>query len=1342
MFGSEEDLKNSIPNSMVISIIHPNPQKCDLTQRILEKTGYDFKERLKFTCTQNYKDIYKDLDSSNTEKEPSSSRGLINRKWIDDLCYRRPALIIYFYQIPNGADKSSEEKKIYEQLAEIRKLDDLVYIFLFIICKDMKENPYNFNSDDPQKSYNLRNIIQKEFLFEFPNDEIWRAIDLGNFSSNIIHYSRLYYRKYKNKIEEKKVKSTTREEKIECDIMLGVLSIIKTKKFLYNKNKYLDEAYELITDKTYDRAKYLYGNKSLNPKFNLIEVRAVSDWLFAKIMKLQNVKLPSSTTTPTSEGDSNSEKKFSKSSKTVPRSLTSSLFGKQENRVSIFDMQIERYKNHIKKFSLLYEYLKTDNKDKFIFIEYYWLIQRFKDLCELYEEHLKHSHSKKKIFSLGRIYLKQIYYYIKMAKFLSKSNIENINTISIKNKEVSISKIEIAINKYYGKPPNYSYKDIHNPLMKFELGFNEDIYFKKFIVDKKLNSDGNLIELYNQYLSKASNIFINLKKNLSNNSFDGGIDLYLNLLKMLLYNEKENNLYDISNLKINENLFKIINSFPNLNLNNIKKFPKIYFHYLELNVNSLISNFQNPDIDNLSKTKLFIYLSLLGNLRKLNENEENIFFQLINDEQFTPVYINETKTDEDKGQNSPIIIKLKTEKNRGDNIFDFEYELKNGEDSHEKKILDLVEYNFKIKTFLSKENIKLNSVKIFFQSINEDTNNINDKKQKREIIIREYNKEELNNFDLNKDSPILLEHKLFMKYKKGKIYLSHVEFTLCKKENIIYKIELQNDISKMIFITNLNKKVLNIKIPKEKLTVGVNQLNKFEIEVNKEDMDEVWVSQFKLNFISLPSYYKKTVPNTSMKALLNNKAMPSRTISNLPSNQTNINQQIFGLPKNDSTQKKVSQTQNRQMSLMPPNPKSNTKISQGGVAQSSMQNFFYKTPNDKPVANQNTNSASKSQVFPSSTITVNPTPSTYIGSNLPSEKIQVTLPFPEFYNYNEENHSLDKSEKEFEIEYKDFESLLKSNKRKYGILIKFLQEGQYEIKLNISYSIRHKDIEDYFEFNQEQSLKFIVIEPFKFSNEINSNNFSHFTQIKEDKTEQKITKFLTNRNLQMNLILTNQLNEDIIIKDIIIQKDEEKLTEKNKNIEIKSSIKDIIDSAALPKEIKNQILKIIKTSDYSIPFETIFNDEFQGSLGKIILKWSTPSLIDYECGDLDLINENVFDFPYIIVSKSNLSYEYNTTISENKDVIYNIKVENISEKCIKIIFMIENGDDVNFIVSGMTKKIHSIKSKEILNVVFRLIPLIHNIELKLPKIKICEMNYTSQEKYCSNYYYPEKINII
>ena len=169
----------------------------------------------------------------------------------------------------------------------------------------------------------------------------------------------------------------------------------------------------------------------------------------------------------------------------------------------------------------------------------------------------------------------------------------------------------------------------------------------------------------------------------------------------------------------------------------------------------------------------------------------------------------------------------------------------------------------------------------------------------------------------------------------------------------------------------------------------------------------------------------------------------------------------------------------------------------------------------------------------SNTLNYNLTPTPTPSSNLPSEKIQVALPSPEFYFYNEESKSLDKTEKNYEKEYNDFETLLNNNKNKYGVLIKFLQAGQYEIKLNINYSIRHRDIEDYFEFNQEETLKFIVIEPFKFCNDVFSNNFITISKTKEDKAENKTTEFLTNKNIQMNLILTNQLNEDIIIKDLI-----------------------------------------------------------------------------------------------------------------------------------------------------------------------------------------------------------------
>ena len=678
MFGKEGDLNNSIPNTMKITIVHPNPSKNELSQRIIERAGNDLKERLKFTCTSNYKDIYKDLDKPLSQQQSQSTKGLINNKWISDLCNRRPALILYFYEIPNGTNKSMEEKKIYDILSEIKKNDDLVYIFLFIISKDIKENPYNFNDDNMQRPNNIRNLIQKEYIFELSNDEIWKIIDLGNFITNIVHFCRLYYRRFKNKIKEKKVKATSREEKIEYNIMLGVLSIIKSKKAIYTKSKYFDEAYNLISEKSYNKSNYLYGNKSVNPKFNLIEIRAVSDWLFYKILKLQNSKKISS-----DPGD--------RSTKNL-RSLTNVVLGKKTDKISSsMDNQFEKFQNHIKIFSYLSDFINSENKDKdkFIYIEYYWLIQRYKDLCELYEEYLNTNYNKKKMLSLGLIYFKQIYYNIKLIKLLNHNKGEHLNNVLINNKEIPINKIESEFSSFYGKPPSYSYKDIHNPLMKYDLGLDEDVYFKKFIFENKLNSEGGLNTLYDQYLSKAYNLFRNLKTNIFKNSSNYGIDLYLNILKLLIsYNDKENNAFNISNLKIDENLFNLVNSFPTLNLEYIKKFPKVYLHYLELNINSLISHIQNSNtnVDNYIKTKLFINLSLLGNLRKLNENEEIFFFQLINDEEFIPKDVNEKNNEEEEIK--PINIKLSKEKNNENCIFDCDYNLKNANDSHEKKILD------------------------------------------------------------------------------------------------------------------------------------------------------------------------------------------------------------------------------------------------------------------------------------------------------------------------------------------------------------------------------------------------------------------------------------------------------------------------------------------------------------------------------------------------------------------------------------------------------------------------------------------------------------------------------
>ena len=70
------------------------------------------------------------------------------------------------------------------------------------------------------------------------------------------------------------MKSTSREEKIECDVRLGILSSMKSKKIEKTQNKYLEEAYDLLTNKNYDKSTYLYGMKPANLKINLGEIKS------------------------------------------------------------------------------------------------------------------------------------------------------------------------------------------------------------------------------------------------------------------------------------------------------------------------------------------------------------------------------------------------------------------------------------------------------------------------------------------------------------------------------------------------------------------------------------------------------------------------------------------------------------------------------------------------------------------------------------------------------------------------------------------------------------------------------------------------------------------------------------------------------------------------------------------------------------------------------------------------------------------------------------------------------------------------------------------------------------
>ena len=77
-------------------------------------------------------------------------------------------------------------------------------------------------------------------------------------------------------------------------------------------------------------------------------------------------------------------------------------------------------------------------------------------------------------------------------------------------------------------------------------------------------------------------------------------------------------------------------------------------------------------------------------------------------------------------------------------------------------------------------------------------------------------------------------------------------------------------------------------------------------------------------------------------------------------------------------------------------------------------------------------------------------------------------------------------------------------------------------------------------------------------------------------------------------------------------------------------------------------------------------------------------------------------------------------------------------------FFIENGDEINCMISGKIKQCKNIRAEESANFIYKLIPLQYG-ELKLPSIKIWEMSLNTnakEKKLCSHYYLPQKIKII
>ena len=1375
MFGDESQNKLTITNAMKIAIVDSEGTDNELYRMIFDKIGKEFEDKLKISYIYNINDLYKNI----TETVEEKCQGLLNTQWIEEISTFRPSVIILYYYIKEGSTKEDEEVKISKIIEEIQGRDQYVYIYLFVIAPPQEFDIYLHLKEDEKSPNAIRKKLLRDFIYIFQSKEIWKTIELAKLCNSLIICSRNYYKQIKESIKKKKNESMHAEEFIKYDIIMGILSTIKSKKKDACVSKHLKEAYDIICSKSFDHKKYLYGNPEKTDQ-NFFEIRAIADWLLFKIMKL-NFKI--------TENSFTNKKKNQK-------------IVKQKN----LDVQtkIDIFYNHIRIFSS-FDYGNKDKEgDPYYFYRYFWTYRRYINLIDFFESNIKELNDEKRyIHKMGLITFYILYIIMKMIKFYKKYFKDiDMTKVKIKDKEVSINLISTIRNIYYAKPPQFVYEDQTNG-EKIEIGYSDEIYLKKVIMNNDLTLEKMLYKLKNEHIPnilvffnrasklqkefQVSNVLndyiVLIKNNLLKDNDMKGLEIYLNMLKFNTIKEgiEKDEIYKY--FDINDTMLDSYNCFDKSS--NIRKFPKIYLNFMNKFTESLIyqmENIKENEFSNIKKTSLFKCLSILSCIKLLNEKEQDVFNKLLNDEEFEPVkymknnlqenFLVENNKENENGAGNTLEedknedVEKNIEKNYttkddivininnyhkinsdGNTSIIFDYSIKDIEKSQERKILDLVEYEFKVSTKLEKLKLKFDNIKIFFICINEQINEVKNK-TKKEIVVKEFTKEELSNCELSKDTPIILEHKIFLKYKKGKLYASKILATVSQKKNIIYLIEIPHEFNKVIFIKNLSKNVLNFNYKKSG-KVGKNQYYPFELEITKEKIDEVEIKDLKIAFETIPTFEFKESSIAPIKKEIGKSAREesaSDQFDNYSSNSLTFGQQRPSV-KVDKEKKLKDIVKNlniediesiKRCSFGPNIMKQiNKRISSNNLDISSMSsaiNINYNYINDTTPNNADTGKGSS-----------NSSNSPTINSRTVNFGKRRVLPPPEFYFYNQSTNNIDKYIDKMEIKYNNFETLLNQGINKYIILLKFLNEGSYKIKISIDYFIRHKEIEDFFEYKEENILDYNVVKPFSSLNEISTNNYlnadlNKFGSKQKSNNEEKEKRlYVTNSKIRMNFVLSNKIEEDIQIKDIKIE------TKENLPIKyIYSYLNDLIHLYDIEDEEKNDILVIKKNSSYSIPFDTEFTKAFTGSIGKIKIIWSIKRIDQFEEGKLNLLNEDEFDFPILEVIPLEIDYFYKTEINDNKEINLNVTIKNISNKSKQITVMIGNNEenyDNGFIIIGMSRQTHIIREREIININYTLVPLGRG-EFDYPYIKIVEKDFMTREKIYSNYYFSEKIAII
>ncbi len=1168
MFGNEIDLENPISNSLIMALIDKQKEKNTLPKIIQDKVDSIFSQRIKFISFNTIQEL---LDLKQSDNTNTNQKGIINIQWIHSITNEKPSVILLFYYMTDNNNLLEKENKIYEDIVKIKKKDEFVNIKVFIVQNSLYQ--YEINNDS-----NLRRNISKEDIHVIYNIEKWDIFNMNEFSNDLLYRSRNYYKRLKEKYLKRRESVASDEEKAKYNIKIGILSYIKSQKNVNLKSKYFMDAYKCLKKSTNNLYSYHYGNAD-TVKLNYYEIKANGDWIFYKLFNI--IK------------DNNS-----------------------------FEENLNFFNQHLIIFFNEKLYVKND---KLLFFEYYWMYKKIKFFANYYNKNTRNNIKNEMNETLiGNLYLKSIYNLIRAINIM-KTQIENLNLskVTIDNKDLSYDKIETVKTKFFGKIPLYQYHI--DPLNLKQIGFHEIIYIQKFLNENNITSSNLIKEIKTNLINETLSHFSKLTSFTSAN-----IQLYLSILNYfndISYSDETNVLTDLQKIYI-----------LLISTRHINKFPKIKLFFLNEFSEFLIKKQSNISLSLIEKKNLFEILIKLGNFKILNEQEENILFQLFNDNELVNSKNSNTSISATLSHSleNPLDVNkykllINSKRNTHNNLFNFEYIIKDLDKDQTKKMLDLIEYNCKISTCLTKEHIKFTSINLIFEIENKQ-------EKKNSIVIKSFTQDQLS--ELSKDNPISFDYKFLVKLYDKKLFLKKITFTLEKTPFYIYENLLSNSNNNIIFLQKLSKNVLEFVHPIfEK--IGTNEYYHFDCLLKKNPTINLEIKEFNLEF------------------------------HNIKKNKLNINKD------ESSIQKKTS-----------------------------MSNFL-----NTVSSNTNNEIAHKKTIH--------------------TPQSNMIISDPEIYLFNTENKSLEKIELGKQISIPNLNKIINEEK-KLPIIMKFIDEGEYTISFKANYIIIKKElIDDSFEINEQQLINFQAIDPFTFNFDFNCNNFI---------SKEKNKEFPIEKNIKLDIILKNNLNYDTILKEI-----SDKIIEEYKNkIKIETELSTLLNVPNLNNEIIKRIYTILQSSEYLIPFELNFSEEFKGNLGNIILKWTTEKMIEFSKQyNFTILNEIYIPLPEIVIKKFELDLNYEYEI--NNDIInYKIIVKNKVNSPKRFIFMIDKFNNFNYLMNGINKRIYYINANEEINIYFKLIP-IEKGNYKLPTFKIVEFNFNTdgtkhEDKIHSYYFYPNYLN--